>query len=217
MELSKPRLWFVWTFALICGMLFCNYNIAMADVVKTQQGVIMKTTSLATSNIIKVPDGNENSVQTSSKVKGNRGEGLEFYGVKSYSSSAGGSNSSSGGGSSVVAFAYKLLGLPYVWGASGPNSFDCSGLTMYVYAHFGIALPHYTGSQFSMGQSISKNNLAPGDLVFFNTYSSISHVGIYIGGGNFIHAPGTGSRVTISNLGEGYFLSAYAGARRYIK
>ncbi len=177
-------------------------NKVEADAVKTQQGVIVKSTSLVTTNVIKVPDKTVVHTQTSSTA--NRGGSTEFDGVK-------------GSVNGIASFAYAQLGKPYVWGASGPNSFDCSGLAMYVYAHFGISLPHYTGSQFSMGQSVNKKDLAPGDLVFFNTYSSISHVGIYIGGGNFIHAPGTGSNVTISGLGEGYYQSSYAGARRYIK
>ena len=178
-----------------------------ADAVKTQQGISIVSTSLVTNKSIVVPkkrvinvnsNGNSNDIGSVS-----RGTANDYSG--------------SGSGNSVVSFAYSLLGRPYVWGASGPNSFDCSGLAMYVYSHFGVGLPHYTGSQFSMGMSVSKSNLQPGDLVFFNTYGSVSHVGIYIGGGNFIHAPGTGSRVTISNLNDGYYLNAYCGARRYLK
>lgn len=178
-----------------------------ADAVKTQQGISIKSTSLVTNKRIVVPKKSVLSVGSngSSNVIGSvsRGSANDY--------------SNSGSGSTVVSFAYSLLGRPYVWGASGPNAFDCSGLAMYVYSHFGVGLPHYTGSQFSMGMSVSKSNLQPGDLVFFNTYGSVSHVGIYIGGGNFIHAPGTGKSVTISNLNDGYFLNAYCGARRYMK
>lgn len=117
-------------------------------------------------------------------------------------------------GNQVASYAYNFLGRPYVFGASGPKAFDCSGLTRYVFAKFGVNLPHYTGSQYSMGASVSRDNLKPGDLVFFNTYGSVSHVGIYVGRGDFIHAPSTGKSITISSLSESYYSKRYAGARR---
>lgn len=121
------------------------------------------------------------------------------------------------GRTDVVSYSYNFLGKPYVWGASGPSSFDCSGFTAYVYSSFGVSLDHYTGSQFGVGQSVSKDNLAPGDLVFFNTYGDVSHVGIYIGGGQFIHASSGSGKVTISELSGSYYSSRYAGARRVLK
>ena len=211
MKYSKPIEFFVLMLVVTCGMMFMvNNNQVKADTVKTQQGVLIKSASLSTENVIKIPDKNEISVQPAKSVKTNVSRGdtsTEFNGVKGYDN----------GTNAIAAYACTLIGRPYVWGAVGPKSFDCSGLAMYVYAHFGISIPHYTGSQFEMGQSVEKKNLQTGDLVFFNTYSSISHVGIYIGGGNFVHAPGTGSNVTTSSLGEGYYLSSYAGARRYTK
>lgn len=207
MKYSRPRVFFALTIAITCGMIFTvNISGAKADAPITQRAAIVKSTSLITENVIKVPDKNSISSLGTKGAKStvSRGDsGTEFDGVK-------------GSNNGIAAFAYTLLGKPYVWGATGPNSFDCSGLAMYVYAHFGISLPHYTGSQFSAGQAVNKKDLQSGDLVFFNTYSSISHVGIYIGGGNFIHAPGTGSKVTISSL-DGYYQTAYAGARRYIR
>lgn len=95
----------------------------------------------------------------------------------------------------------------------GPNAFDCSGFTSYVYRHFGVSLPRTASSQFSVGSAVSRNNLAPGDLVFFNTVGYLGHVGLYIGGGDFIHAASSG-RVKISSLSEGYYRTRYAGARR---
>ncbi|MBV1817213.1 C40 family peptidase [Bacteroidales bacterium MSK.15.36] len=106
------------------------------------------------------------------------------------------------------------MGKPYVWGASGPSSFDCSGFTSYVYKNFGIYLDHYTGSQYSVGKPVNKSELVPGDLVFFNTTGNISHVGIYTGGGQFIHASSGSGKVTVSNLSGSYYVSRYAGARR---
>lgn len=117
-------------------------------------------------------------------------------------------------GSSIVAYSYNFLGKPYAFGAAGPKAFDCSGLTQYVFAKFGIALPHYTGSQFAMGTSVLREELQQGDLVFFNTYGAISHVGIYVGSGGFIHAPSSGRTVKVSSLSESYYASRYAGARR---
>ena len=111
----------------------------------------------------------------------------------------------------AVQVAMDQLGKPYVWGAAGPNSFDCSGLTMFAYAKAGISLSHYTGAQFNEGQHVPQSDLRPGDLVFFGT--SLGHMGMYIGNGNFIHAPHSGDVVKISPL-SGYYQSEYAGAVR---
>ena len=111
----------------------------------------------------------------------------------------------------AVQVAMDQLGKPYVWGAAGPDSFDCSGLTMFAYAHAGISLSHYTGAQFNEGQHVPQSDLRPGDLVFFGT--SLGHMGMYIGNGNFIHAPHSGDVVKISPLSD-YYQSEYAGAVR---
>lgn len=87
---------------------------------------------------------------------------------------------------------------PYVWGAEGPNSFDCSGLVMWAYQKVGISLPHYTGDQWTAGTHVSRKELRPGDLVFF--YRDLHHVGIYIGAGLMIHAPRTGDVVHITTI-----------------
>ncbi|MFJ2032872.1 NlpC/P60 family protein [Streptosporangium sp. NPDC087985] len=87
---------------------------------------------------------------------------------------------------------------PYVWGAEGPNSFDCSGLVMWAYQRVGISLPHYTGNQWTAGTHVSRGELRPGDLVFF--YSDLHHVGIYIGAGLMVHAPRTGDVIHIASI-----------------
>lgn len=110
--------------------------------------------------------------------------------------------------SEVVDVAKRYLGAPYVWGASGPNSFDCSGFTMFVYRQVGVSLPHSSRAQFGSGERVSRSDLQPGDLVFFG--SPIHHVGIYVGGGMYIHAPHSGDVVKISPLDRG----DYAGAVR---
>jgi peptidoglycan DL-endopeptidase CwlO len=97
-----------------------------------------------------------------------------------------------------VAFAYDQLGDRYVYGASGPNAWDCSGLTQGAWAAAGVSLPHSSTAQYSSGRKVSKSELQPGDLVFF--YSPISHVGIYIGDGNMIHASNPSKPVAIAPI-----------------
>jgi cell wall-associated NlpC family hydrolase len=111
----------------------------------------------------------------------------------------------------VVGIAMRYLGVPYRWGGASPSTgFDCSGFTMYVYAQIGVSLPHYTGSQWNMGTPVSRSDLQPGDLVFFN---GLGHMGIYVGANNFIHAPHTGDVVKISSM-SGWYSERYMGARR---
>jgi cell wall-associated NlpC family hydrolase len=110
----------------------------------------------------------------------------------------------------VVAIAMRYLGVPYVWGGASPAGFDCSGLTMYVYAQVGVSLPHNAAAQYGYGTPVSRSQLAPGDLVFFD---GLGHVGIYVGGGSFIHAPHTGDVVKISSM-TGWYAATYVGARR---
>jgi peptidoglycan DL-endopeptidase CwlO len=112
----------------------------------------------------------------------------------------------------VVGIAMRYLGVPYVWGGASPAGFDCSGLVMYVYAQVGVSLPHSSYAQYSMGVPVSMSDLQPGDLVFFY---GLGHVGIYVGGGSFIHAPHTGDVVKISSL-SGSYASAFVGARRIL-
>jgi len=115
-------------------------------------------------------------------------------------------------GAQAVQIAMGELGVPYVWGGASPSGFDCSGLTMWVYAQLGIHLDHYTVSQFDAGPHVAESDLAPGDLVFFE--AGIGHVGIYIGNGEFIHAPHTGTVVQISSLSDSWYEAEYQGATR---
>ena len=111
----------------------------------------------------------------------------------------------------AVQIANRLTGIPYVWGGASPRSgFDCSGLVQYVYAKLGISLPHYTFSQYGRGRSVSRSSLRPGDLVFFY---GLNHVGIYGGGGKYIHAPRRGTTVRWSSLASN---PGYYGARRLV-
>ena len=118
--------------------------------------------------------------------------------------------------SSVVGIAEQYLGVPYRWGGASPSTgFDCSGLVMYVYAQVGVSLAHYTVAQWNYPDSVSvsRSQLEPGDLVFF---AGLGHVGIYVGNGQFIHAPHTGSVVRIDSLNEGWYASEYDGAKRIL-
>jgi hypothetical protein len=119
-------------------------------------------------------------------------------------------------GGQAVAIAYRYLGVPYIWGGESPSGFDCSGLTMYVYGQLGIRLGHYTGFQYYEGRRIPRDQLQPGDLVFFHSNSSgvPGHEGMYIGSGSFIHAPHTGDVVKISSLFEARYALSYVGAVR---
>jgi len=120
-------------------------------------------------------------------------------------------------GQKIVDTAKQYLGVPYVWGGSSPSGFDCSGLVQYVFKAHGISLPRTTKEQWTVGTAISKSQLKVGDLVFFaNTYTSgISHVGIYVGNNQFIHASSS-KGVIISSLDNSYWASHYYGARQIL-
>jgi cell wall-associated NlpC family hydrolase len=114
----------------------------------------------------------------------------------------------SGHGNEIASLALAEQGKPYLWAAAGPDNFDCSGLVVYVFAKLGIAVPHSSYAQAGMGAPVDRADLQPGDLVFFD---GNGHVGIYVGGGNFVHAPHTGTVVQVSSL-DGH--GSYDGARR---
>ncbi|MDQ7093940.1 C40 family peptidase [Desulfosporosinus sp. PR] len=113
----------------------------------------------------------------------------------------------------LIDHALSLQGVPYQFGGTSRSGFDCSGFTQYVYKASSKFLPRTAAEQFSVGSSVGRGQLQPGDLVFFSTYSQgASHVGIYIGGGRFVHASNTG--VCITNLSDSYYSARYLGARR---
>ena len=109
-------------------------------------------------------------------------------------------------GAEALRYAMTRRGDEYVWGAAGPSTFDCSGLVMWAYAQVGISLPHYTVSQYNLGEHISRSQLEPGDLVFF--FSDIGHVGIYLGGGLMVDAPSTGQVVQVQPVMWNVFVGA---------
>jgi hypothetical protein len=122
--------------------------------------------------------------------------------------------------SEIVGTAKRFIGTPYRWGGTSPDEgFDCSGLTMVVYQLNGLKLPRSSRQQYGAGIPIGRNDLNRGDLVFFATSGGrrISHVGIYVGKGRFIHAPGRGKRIRTDRLAKRYFKSRYMGARTYLR
>ena len=136
-------------------------------------------------------------------------------------SNSGSNNSVSARASSVIAYAKTLLGKPYVWGAQGPNSFDCSGFTYYVFKNkAGIILPRTSSAQSKYGTYVSRNNLRAGDLVFFDTNGAnngqVSHVGLYIGNGQMIHASYSQKKIVIDNFNSSYFKRTFVNGRRVL-
>jgi hypothetical protein len=114
----------------------------------------------------------------------------------------------------AVDFARRLLGVPYRWGGDSPQTgFDCSGFVRFVYAHFGLTLPHSSYADFDLGVRVARGSLRPGDLVFFD---GVGHVGLYIGSGRFIHAPHSGTAVQITSLSDPWYRAGYDGARRVV-
>jgi hypothetical protein len=117
------------------------------------------------------------------------------------------------GAASIVSEALRHVGTPYEWGGEDTDGFDCSGLVKYVYGRRGLALPHNVGAQYRLGQPVSRDDLEPGDVVFFDR---LRHNGIYIGNGKFVHATKTGDVVKVSSLDESWYRRRWVGARRLL-
>ena len=118
----------------------------------------------------------------------------------------------------LLGMARQYVGVPYVWAGRSPSGFDCSGFIYYVFDQLGYGLPRMADGQFEVGIPVSRNALEPGDLVFFETYEpGPSHVGIYIGNDQFIHASSGAGHVTVTPLNKAYYRERYLGARRILK
>ncbi|HZQ03956.1 MAG TPA: NlpC/P60 family protein [Gaiellaceae bacterium] len=117
----------------------------------------------------------------------------------------------SGGHPQAAQIALRYIGVPYAWGGATPSGFDCSGLVTYVFAQLGVQLPHHAADQYTYGDPVPFDDLQPGDLVFFD---ALNHVGIYIGNGQYVDAPETGSFVKIESLSDPWAVANYVGARR---
>lgn len=155
-------------------------------------------------------------VPSAAALNGTTNSGSTSSGSSQESSSPSVSAPVSVTGAQILAEAKKYLGTPYVYGGASPSGFDCSGFVYYVLKQMGFSPYRTPADQYRMGTSVAKENLQPGDIVFFaNTYASgISHVGIYAGNGQFIHSPNSRSTVSYSDLTSGYWAQHYYGARR---
>lgn len=179
------------TLFLVTSILFLRSEEIKADTTaKSNQGVFLKSTQLKVDKVIYSP--------TSSSAADYRSD----------------VSRESEGTNDMISYAYNFIGIPYVYGANGPNSFDCSGFTRYIYSNFLINIPRTSQSQYYSGTKVEQENIQQGDLVFFNTDTTLGHVGMYIGNGEFIHASSS-KGVTVSSLNDGYYSSRYAGAVRY--
>ena len=175
-------------------------------------------------DLTEVPYENKSSSKSPKFFRGGKSTGVEpsasaLNGSSSGSSSNSSSSSSSGSaiGNKIVATAKQYLGVPYKWGGTTPSGFDCSGFVYYVLRSLGINISRTQSVMYAQGTPVAKSNLQPGDLVFFqNTYKAgISHVGIYVGNGQFIHAPSSGKVVSYTSLYTDYYIAHYYGAVRY--
>ncbi|CEK30404.1 SH3-domain-containing protein [[Clostridium] sordellii] len=164
-----------------------------------------------------------------SKIKTSSGQvgwaSSQYLSTSGDSSNNGNSGNTSGGettnpnkAQAIINLAKAQLGKPYVWGAEGPNAFDCSGLTYYVYGQNGVSLPRTAREQSNVGTTISQSQLQPGDLIFSSTDGSgrVTHVGIYIGNGQMIHAPQEGDVVKVTNSNSSYWQSTFVTAKRVL-
>lgn len=127
---------------------------------------------------------------------------------------SGGSSSSGSIGQQIATYAQSFVGYPYVYGGSSPSGFDCSGFMQYVFAQFGYTINRTATGQLQNGYYVSYDNMQPGDIVYFGSGSSASHVGMYIGNGNFVHAQSSSTGVVISSLSESYYAGRYLCAHR---
>ena len=178
------------------------------DVHTWEEGIHKVDLTLAFENMMNEVNAetNENSNSSSSGSNSSSSNG----------SSGNSSSSSEGGNSKLVDLAKSKMGCKYVWGATGPNTFDCSGLMLWAHKQMGISIPRTSLEQSRSGKSVSKSDLQPGDLVFFKTTSApVGHVGMYIGNGQFVHAPNKNKPVKIDSLSSSYYSSRYVNARRY--
>ena len=147
------------------------------------------------------------------------GSGSSSSGTTTPSTPSGSVQVGSVTGDQIAAKAKQYLGVPYQWGGASPSGFDWSGFVYYVLNNLGIKVSRTINAMYTQGKAVSKSDLQPGDVVFFqNTYKEgLSHVGIYVGGGQFIHSPQSGQVVSFANLNSSYYVKHYYGAVRYTK
>ena len=167
-------------------------------------------------DLTEVPYENNDSAKSPLFFRGGKSTGVPVSASALKAAQSAGTTTTVSLGNKMVDIAKQCLGVPYVWGGESMRGFDCSGLVYYVLKNLGYSPNRTASTQYKMGTYVAKSDLKPGDLVFFagTSASGISHVGIYVGEGKFIHAPSTGDVVKYSDLTSGYYANHYYGARR---
>ena len=183
------------------GYIRALYVSEEAPVIEVEEPVVVNETQTSNTQSNRTQSSTSSSNSSSSNNSTNSSNGQAQKPAQNNNSSYNPPASSTSSVQAVLNLAYSKIGCPYVWGAEGPNSFDCSGFTSYVFRNAaGVSLPRTSSAQSGYGRTVSKSNLQPGDLVFPHT----GHVGIYIGGGQMIHAPSTGDVVKVSSVYKFY-------------
>jgi len=227
----KMNKWIITTFGAVTlytliGTTNLQVEAATYNSVKITATVLnVRSGSSVKNNVIaKIKKGQTFRVYTRKKgwvqiqINGKKGWITTQYTVNTSTQKKTTSRSNTRSGAAVAVFAKDQLGKKYVWGATGSSTFDCSGFTLYVMKNFGVNLNRTAASQSSNGVKVSRSDLQTGDLVFFRTNrNGISHVGIYIGGGQFIHASSAAGKVTISSMRAGYYDERFVTACRVIR
>ncbi|MBA2808439.1 C40 family peptidase [Streptomyces sp. KM273126] len=175
---------------------------------KRHRGTITGRLGEARRLLARLPEGARAELDAAAGAGRASRSGASAHGLGPVLAASSSAQAPSSRAAAALSYAYGKLGSPYVWGATGPDAFDCSGLTQAAYRAAGVSLPRTTYAQIGAGQRIARSQLLPGDLVFF--YSGISHVGIYVGNGQMIHAPRPGTQVRVAPLDE----MPFAGATR---
>lgn len=189
-----------------------------APVIEVEEPVVVSDAQTSNTQSNRTQSSTSSSNSSSSNNSTNSSNGQTQKPAQNNSSSHNPPASSTSSVQAVLNLAYSKIGSPYVWGAEGPNSFDCSGFTYYVFKNAaGVSLPRTASAQSGYGKTVSKSNLQPGDLVFFNTSGKgVSHVGIYVGGGNMIHSPSSGKTVSVTSINSSYYSSRFVTAKRVL-
>lgn len=204
------------------GYIRALYVSEEAPVIEVEEPVVVNETQTSNTQSNRTQSSTSSSNSSSSNNSTNSSNGQAQKPAKkpaqNNNSSYNPPASSTSSVQAVLNLAYSKIGCPYVWGAEGPNSFDCSGFTSYVFRNAaGVSLPRTSSAQSGYGRTVSKSNLQPGDLVFFNTSGKgVSHVGIYVGGGNMIHSPSSGKTVSVTSINSSYYSARFVTAKRVL-